>query len=212
MSFYNFVKIVGWLPLSILYPTKVYGKENYNRDKAVLCCNHYGSTDVVIVSQKLLWGSCHCVGKEELFRHKASAWFLRKLGAIAVRRGESDLQAFRSIMQVLNSGEQLLIFPEGTRNKAGTPELQPLQPGAAVFALKAQCPIIPMVLHAKAKPFRRSYMMIGTPMDMSVYADMPAKEARVKATEDLAATMGRLKMQLDATVEQKAKRKRADRG
>lgn len=205
MTFFNFIKVISYLPLRIIFPTKVINKDKYFKEKAVICVNHYASEDVLIVSQRFLWGKCRCVGKEELFENKFVAWFLEKMGGISIKRGESDMTAYKKIVQVLRDGHQLLIFPEGTRNKEGTPEMLPFQEGASSFAMKCKCPIIPMVFHKPLKPFRRDYLMVGDPIDLSAFSEFPSHEARAKATEFLYEQMSNLKKELAEMVEKKKK-------
>lgn len=206
MSFFNFFKIITFPLVRLLFPTKVYGKENYTKINSIVCCNHFDAMDVAILANRFLWGECNCVAKEELFRNKLIGAILRKSGAISVNRDESDLVAYRKILAVLKEGKQLIIFPEGTRNTTGTRDIQPIMPGTATFALKAACPIIPMVLHHKPKAFKRNYMLVGKPITMEAFASLDSKEAREKGTDFLYAEMCRLKHELDAIVEDKKKR------
>lgn len=203
MTFFNFFKVLTAPLMWILFPTKVYAKEKYFKEKAVVCCNHYSGLDVAIIAHQFLWGNCYCIAKEELFKSKFVAWFLRKCGAISIRRGETDVQAYRASTKVLSDGNQLIIFPEGTRNDPNNRQLQPLMPGAVTFALKGECDIIPMVIHKKVKPFHRVYMLVGDPVKLDDYKDMSPREAREAATKVLYETMCRLKDELDEMVANK---------
>jgi 1-acyl-sn-glycerol-3-phosphate acyltransferase len=64
------------------------------------------------------------------------------LGAFPVTRGSADREALRRCVLVLESGEPLVLFPEGTR-QAG-PRVMPLFDGAAYVAVKAGVPIVPV--------------------------------------------------------------------
>ncbi len=63
-------------------------------------------------------------------------------GAIPIRRGEVDRQALEQALAVLNSGELLLIAPEGHRS----PALIEGKEGLAYIAARTQAPIIPAVI------------------------------------------------------------------
>ena len=207
MTFYDFLRGISYPFIPLIFPTKVYGKENITHEKAVICCNHLGTTDILLLAHKMLRHGCYCIGKQELFQNKFSAWFLHKIGAIGVRRGESDIAAVRAGLQVLKDEHQLVIFPEGTRNTTGTTVIQPFQPGAVMFALKGQSIVIPVTIHAKIKPFRRSYMMVGEPIDLSSFAELPSKEGREQATQFLFEKMVAQKARLDDIVDNKKRRK-----
>jgi 1-acyl-sn-glycerol-3-phosphate acyltransferase len=82
------------------------------------------------------------MGKDSLWKNRAAAWFLSSLGGFPVTRGRADREALRRCIAVLESGEPLVLFPEGER-KSG-PVVQPLFDGAAYVALRAGVPIVPV--------------------------------------------------------------------
>jgi 1-acyl-sn-glycerol-3-phosphate acyltransferase len=82
------------------------------------------------------------MGKDSLWKHRPAAWFLSSLGGFPVTRGTADREALRRCIAVLESGEPLVLFPEGER-KSG-PDVQPLFDGAAYVALRAGVPIVPV--------------------------------------------------------------------
>jgi len=82
------------------------------------------------------------MGKDSMWENRASGWFLSALGGFPVTRRTADRQALVRCIQVLESGEPLVVFPEGER-KSG-PIVQPLFEGAAYVAVKAGVPIIPV--------------------------------------------------------------------
>src|SRR6476646_4722494 len=53
--------------------------------------------------------------KESLWKGKFGAWFLTALGGFPFKRGSADREAMRACQQVLERGEPLVLFPEGTR-------------------------------------------------------------------------------------------------
>ena len=86
---------------ALLFPIRVEGLEHFPATGAVmLCCNHISLRDPV-----LLIAVCprmvRFMAKEELFRCKPFGWLLRRMGAIAVKRGESYLGSVRAALGVL---------------------------------------------------------------------------------------------------------------
>jgi 1-acyl-sn-glycerol-3-phosphate acyltransferase len=82
------------------------------------------------------------MGKHTLWRRRVPAWVLSSLGGFPVVRHTADRQALQRCIQVLESGEPLVLFPEGER-KFG-PVVQPLYDGAVYVAVKARVPIVPV--------------------------------------------------------------------
>ena len=82
------------------------------------------------------------MGKDSLWKMKPIGWIISALGAFPVTRGSADREALKRCIAVLESGEPLVLFPEGTRQSG--PHVQPLFDGAAYVAVKAGVPIIPV--------------------------------------------------------------------
>jgi 1-acyl-sn-glycerol-3-phosphate acyltransferase len=68
--------------------------------------------------------------------------FLYALGAFPVRRGGPDREAMRRCMAVIERGEPLVMFPEGTRRSG--PVVKDLHEGPAYVAAKTGVPIVPV--------------------------------------------------------------------
>lgn len=82
------------------------------------------------------------MGKDTLWKAKLPGWILSALGGFPVTRGTVDREALQRCIDVLASGEPLVVFPEGER-KSG-PVVQPLFEGAAYLAAKTGVPIVPV--------------------------------------------------------------------
>lgn len=206
MLFYSVVRALSYPFLSLLFPTKIIGKKNFIHEKAVICCNHYSSFDSILVASKLMREGCRCIGKEEAFKSKFGGWFLSKMGGIPIKRGENDLVAYRKILNALKSGKQLLIFPEGTRNKDAKADIAAFHTGAALFAIKSGAPIIPVLLFMKPEPFKKNYIIVGEPFRLDEFAALPPKEQKEKATEYLYSKMKVMQEGFKALIENQKRR------
>jgi 1-acyl-sn-glycerol-3-phosphate acyltransferase len=130
----------------LVAPVKQYGAERVPQiGGVVLAFNHFHWIDVPI-----LGGCCPrypiaFVAKVEAHRIPAVGQFIRSLGTIAVRRGESDREAVRRMREVAQNGGALGVFVEGTRQRSGVPG--EAQPGAAMVAIQEQVPVVPCAIH-----------------------------------------------------------------
>src|SRR3954454_15542595 len=81
------------------------------------------------------------VAKVELFERRWQAWFLSRLGAFPIRRGESDEESMDTARMVVERGGTGCIFPEGTRIRTGS--LGVPKRGVGRLALQTGAPVIP---------------------------------------------------------------------
>lgn len=131
----------------------VQGAENLPTDgAAVLAANHVTNFDVIPM-QLSIPRPIFFMGKASLFKIPVFEAALRDLGAFPVYRGEKDEWAFRHAARVLEHGQVLGMFPEGTRSKGKG--LSVAKTGSAHLALDANCPIVPMAVVGTDGFFKR---------------------------------------------------------
>ena len=151
-------------------PYKKYGHiERFNDRAYIIVGNHMSVLDVIpaaMATDKPI----HYMAKKELFEKGISKWFTAKCECIPVSRDGTDVRAMMTAIKYLKNGENICIFPEGTRNK--TDELfLPFKSGAAALSIRTKTPIIPMVQVNKIKVFKKSHVFYGEPFEFSDYYD-----------------------------------------
>lgn len=159
----------GYFLFSMLYPSKVYNRENFPEGRAVIVANHFSAVDPVFMF-KFTKKGLYFLAKKEAFDKKLLAKIMREAGCIPIDRENNDIRAMMNAIKVLKDGNKLIIFPEGTRNKIND-ELQELKGGAGVFAVKTKTPIVPIMFHKKAKIFRRTRFIVGKPFELTEFYD-----------------------------------------
>ncbi len=181
---YRFLRFILRPLQMILWPTKVIGKENVNGvEGALFTCNHYSKVDALIPYFVLFKKEAHALGKYELFQNPIAGWFLHKMGCIPVRRGEADIESVKQVLRVLKGGKQLLIFPEGTRNKEDTQQMAEIKTGTARFAIKTKVPVIPMIYHHSPSMFKKNWLYVGKPFTLEEFYGAKTPEQMHEATE-----------------------------
>lgn len=132
------------------------------------------------------------MGKDTLWKRQPFNWTLSALGGFPVTRGSADREAITRAIQVLQSGEPLVLFPEGER-KSG-PIVHPLMDGAAYVACKAGVPIIPVGIGGSERVMGKGakfvfphkvVVIIGEPMmpPAAVEGRMPRSAVREMSAE-----------------------------
>jgi len=129
---------------SLLMRMDVQGREHLPLDgPVVVACNHVTNFDVFPM-QLSLPRPIFFMAKAELFKFPLMDVALRNLGAFPVYRGEKDGWAMKHAHKVLEQGQTLGMFPEGTRNKSRGLGLA--KTGTARLALETKSPIVPMIV------------------------------------------------------------------
>lgn len=140
---YTVIKTIGWLLFTLLGMRRE-GLENFPLSgPAVVVANHISNWDPLILGFALPRPLCY-MAKAELFRIPVLGKLLPLVYAFPIHRGAVDRQAIRAALEITGKGRVLGIFPQGTRNLKDGPVV--VKPGAALLALKADCPIIPVAL------------------------------------------------------------------
>ena len=209
-AWYWFLKIILYPIAALLCPRKVMNKYKYKKyDRGqIVISNHLSWMDILYVYFGLPGGLKRALSKKENKGSKAQQAFMQTIGVIFVDRDKPELSSMRTCVNALKDGDTLAICPEGTRNRVNR-ELQPLHSGAALFALKGNAQVIPYVVHHKGKLFRRNYLGVGDPVDLSDLYGKRTDEATLReATERFRIAMQKTLDELDIWVEQKGWKKR----
>ena len=139
---YRFVRALVLGVAKAFGRVKVIGRSNIPRDRPfILAPVHRSNIDFALVSL-VTTRRMRYMGKDSIFKFKFLNPFFFALGAFPVHRGAADREALRMSISVIEHGQPLVMFPEGTR-QAG-PVVQELFDGTAYVAAKAGVQIVPV--------------------------------------------------------------------
>ncbi len=128
----------------ILANVKVYGEENIPADgPTILMMNHISLIDPVVVMGAVTRRFVVPMSKIENMSNPLLAPFIGWWGAYTVNRDEVDRKALLNSIALIQSGQLILLAPEGTRQRDGL--VQP-KDGLAYVATKANAVIVPTAL------------------------------------------------------------------
>ncbi|CCO09018.1 lysophospholipid acyltransferase family protein [Desulforamulus hydrothermalis] len=153
--------IIRWL-LLVWRRWQVKGTEHIPAGGGVVVvANHVSNLDPVVLGCALT-RRIHFMAKVQLFKVPVLSTVITMLGAFPVNRDKTDRHAVRRALELLQGGHMVGIFPEGTRSKTG--DLQKPHIGAAMLAVKADVPILPVSLQGTRGIFNKITVNIGEPI------------------------------------------------
>lgn len=186
---YRVCELLEKIALRLFSDYKVEGVENVPpMGPLIVVSNHQSNMDPSILAAALprrIW----FLAKEGIFRTFVARWFLYAWGAFPLRRGESDVRAYRWSLEKLRSDQVLVVFPEGTRTTRG---MRRARPGVAQIALTTQAPILPVGMTGTERhescfkvfyPNGRLRVNIGMPFSLPVVEGKPSKEVLQSLTD-----------------------------
>jgi 1-acyl-sn-glycerol-3-phosphate acyltransferase len=146
----------------VLYRWKIEGLENIPfKGPFIVCANHTSWFDPPLVGTMLFKSSSrvYFMAKEELFHIFILGKIIRLLGAFPVKRSSADRRSLRHALKLLERGEILGLFPEGTRIKTG--DLGEPFHGPALVALKSGKPVLPVAIKWPSGKFQEVKVKAG---------------------------------------------------
>lgn len=174
-------------------------------EPCVLIANHASNLDPVVMAIAIA-PPLRFMSKAELFKVPVLGPFVKSMGAFPVVRGGGGRPAIEAAIQQAKEGGVIAMFPEGTRTRDG--KLKEPKAGAAIIAIEAGVPIVPMAIQGAYEAWPRGSFwpkfgrplsaVVGSPLDTAPYRDDPEgvsklMKAMMQAIEELLETKETIK-------------------
>ncbi len=188
---YRVCFVIARVGLFFWHPVlRVSGLENLPAGAAVLCANHSSGADAIWVILALRQPELfRIMAKSELRRVPFVGWVMEKFRIIFVHRGEHDTKAVEESIRAVESGDKLLMFPEGTRCN-GDKHVR-TKTGAVRIAAVTGAPVVPIFVTRNKTPFCPIDVIVGRPRTVSCAADAPHEALQAEA-DDILRTIYRM--------------------
>jgi 1-acyl-sn-glycerol-3-phosphate acyltransferase len=170
--FYRVAHAIVLTPFKAIFWVRVRGRGKVpRRGPFVVAPSHRSLMDIFFTCY-ITRRRIRFMAKQELFQNRFLAWLFTALGGFPVERGTADRAALRAAQEVLEGGEPLAVFPEGTRRHGR--DVVELFDGAAYLASRAGVQIVPVGIggseqilasgHSLPRPHKVA-IVVGDPID-----------------------------------------------
>ncbi len=182
------IRILG----TLMFRPIVIGKENIPETGPVLIAPvHRSNVDFafsVFMSRRKIF----FIAKDSLFKIKPIRKFLLHLGAFPVNRESADRDSMIASELVLQNGQALILFPEGTRKEG--PVIEQLRDGAMFIAARTHSVVVPVGIGGSDKSMKpgakfprpvRIKIVVGKPIQPPTAEGRVSRSAISAKTEEL---------------------------
>ncbi|OUP08216.1 lysophospholipid acyltransferase family protein [Collinsella sp. An2] len=161
---------------------------------SVIISNHTSMAEVVVTVTHIVRQGRRVrpIMKSEFNKNPIVRWFFARVGGIPVERDTADMKSLRRAQHALQRGEDVLIYPEGTRIRTDDQKVE-VHGGFALIASMAKADIVPMAVcgfrditrdgHHLMRPVK-TWLRVGEPVHLDdAPRDLKRKE-RLQWVED----------------------------
>ena len=202
----NFFKAFTVLVSYVLYDVKYINKHNIpKKGGCVIAANHSSFFDPPFVGSVTFRRIFRFMAKDTIFKSPIFGALMRWMGAFPVKRANMDRKAWRTFVKIVESGECVMLFPEGTRTPDG--QIHQGKAGVGMLIHMAKTPVVPVYVHGLfeiwpkgqklPKFFKKAVAIFGKPMDFSEYfGSKGCRGIYLQITDKIMARIKELKKEL----------------
>lgn len=182
--------------LNPFWRLRIDGRQNLPKGTCILASNHQSMVDILMLFS--LFYPFKWVAKQELFAVPLIGWILHMGHNVPIARGHaaSVQQMMARCQELLQEGNPVLIFPEGSRSKTG--QVGRFRQGVGRMALEAGVPIVPIALNGSLQTrYKAGIRWQRVPLVIQILPPLPAP----KREEDVSMLVGNLEGLIREAVE-----------
>lgn len=190
--FYRGVRLTSRIIAAVTFGFRTEGQHHLDFEGGgMLLSTHQSLLDPVLIGM-VPNRRLNFLARKTLFKNSLLGFLIGLLDAIEIDRERGGLAGLREMLNRLQKGEMVLLFPEGTRSSDG--EIGILKPGFIPVARRSQVPLIPIAIvgaydclpkGAKIPTRQPIAVVFGQPIPPSVYMPMSDAEILVALTKRL---------------------------
>jgi len=169
LFFYRSLQFIVSIILKPLLRIEIINKEkSFYNGKIILCCNHISALDPILIAGYYP-RPVYFLAKKELFKNFFFRMLIEFFNAFPINRSGVDRSAINKAIEVVNNGNPLVIFPEGTRSSGK--EIGEGHKGLALISYMSDTPILPIAI-CDMKKVSRGKKKILWPKIKIIFGDL----------------------------------------
>lgn len=182
---------------SIFFRARSYDTDHVPGSGPVLVVsNHQAYLDPPLLGTAIRGRHAQYVARDTLFKFKPIGWALALVNSIPIREDSGDAGAIREILKRLDSGDLVILFPEGNRSDDGA--MRPFKRGAALLVKRSRCPVVPAAVEGCFDTWPR-YRSLPRPWGCPIFVKFGRPIPHDELMKDGAdAALRRLEREVDA--------------
>ena len=166
MSFYQIIYKLFSRPVKAIWRVSAEGVENIPGGGCILVANHTAMMDVLVL-EAASPRQIRFMAKKELFKIPLLSSLIKALGAYPVNRGGADVKSLKLTFSMIENGDLIGIFPQGTRVPYADPRESEVKGGIGMIAYHAKATIVPAFIDTakgKTRAFHKNHVIFGKPI------------------------------------------------
>jgi 1-acyl-sn-glycerol-3-phosphate acyltransferase len=178
LIFYKAIQFVLRIIFNIFYRVEKIDIGKVPKEgKLIICSNHLSYVDPLVIGAYI--PRCiYFMAKKELYVNRFVASIVTFLNAFPVKRNSFDKRAFDTSFEILENGNTLGLFPEGTRSTDGI--LREGKKGIGFIAINSRTSILPVALSGTNKIVQKPHKRLFFPKIKIIAGDLINIEEIIK--------------------------------
>ena len=178
----GFMYRLGWLAARAVYAS-YFRWRYFNTERVplsgpvILASNHASFIDPPLVGAPVHRPLSY-LARDTLFDVPGLNWLLRSWNVVPVDREGGGAAGLRKILEALQRGNAIIVFPEGTRSRDG--QLQHARSGIGLIVLKSEAPVVPVRVFGTFDAYGR-HLRFPRPRRLAVKYGRPLWFAELRA-------------------------------
>lgn len=140
-----------WFRWRVLHPKRVPAA-----GPVIIAANHTSFADPPLIGSAAE-RPVNFLARATLFDTPGFGWLIRQYNAVPVDRDGGGGAGLKVILDRLNAGNCILLFPEGTRSRDG--QLQPAKSGIGLTVIKSAAPVVPVRIFGAYEAYGRHHLL-----------------------------------------------------